>query len=59
MSIIFTNCENVEFWNREVAAVLGHSDPSSRSEQSTPEVVWYEFRDGVPGHIYSATRLVA
>jgi hypothetical protein len=48
MKTIFTTCENAEFWTRGVAAVLGHSDSSSRSEQSTPEVVWQEFRDGVP-----------
>jgi hypothetical protein len=48
MNSIFMNCENVEFWNREVAAILGHSDSSSRSEQSTPEVVWWEFWDGAP-----------
>jgi hypothetical protein len=34
MNSIFTTRENVEFCNREVTAVLGHSDSSSRSGQS-------------------------
>jgi hypothetical protein len=28
MNSIFTTCENVEFWNRKVESVLGHSDYS-------------------------------
>jgi hypothetical protein len=48
MNNSFTTCENDEFWNRTGEGVLEHSDSSSRSEQSTPEVVWYEFRDGGP-----------
>jgi hypothetical protein len=40
MDTIFTTCENVEFWNRKLEAVSGHSDSSSHSEQSTADVVW-------------------
>jgi hypothetical protein len=40
INTIFTTCENAEFWNQEVEAILGHANSSIRSEQSTPEVVW-------------------
>jgi hypothetical protein len=39
--------QKVEFWNREVAAVLGHSDFSSHSEQLAPEDC-VESQDGIP-----------
>jgi hypothetical protein len=37
VSCIFMSCENVELWNREVEAVLGHFDSSSCSGQSNWE----------------------
>jgi hypothetical protein len=36
----FRSLNEQHFWNRAGEAVLGHSDSKSRSEQSTPEVVW-------------------
>jgi hypothetical protein len=48
MDNIFMIWKNVEFYSREVEAVLGHSDSSSRSEQSTRKVCVKVSRDGVP-----------
>jgi hypothetical protein len=58
MNSIFINCENVEFWNRTVQPFWGISilavAQSSWIEKSCEGVSRWR-----PGHLYSATRLVA